>query len=81
MNVELEKNRELRDFRVFVSHGATVWIPGKLGEHWQLVNLKPGFGEYYLPARAPGRLALLGWRASSQWQAGLKNRSFFFGDL
>jgi len=23
-----------------------------------------------LPARAPGRLALLGWRASSQWQAG-----------
>ena len=26
-----------------------------------------------LPARAPGRLALLGWRASSQWQAGLRN--------
>jgi hypothetical protein len=23
-----------------------------------------------LPARAPGRLALLGWRASLQWQAG-----------
>ena len=25
-----------------------------------------------LPARAPGRLALLGRRASSQWQAGVK---------
>ena len=42
------------------------------------IPVKVEFDEYYLPARAPGRLALLGWRASLQWQAGLKNKSFVF---
>ena len=50
--------------------GESKWREGKVRRARSPVPVR------HLPARAPGRLALLGWRASLKWQAGIRILDF-----